>query len=141
GFVGLGALLVSAFALVLTTDRTLNSIWRVRRPRPLARRPMLYWAVMTLGPPLLAASLTLTSYAVSVTRGWVSGMPGAVQWLLDLTEFFLLVAGLAALYRYVPNPPVRPAHALAGGLFAAVAMELAMRLLAWYISVVPTYSA
>ncbi len=55
GTVGLAALVVTAFALVLTIDRTLNSIWRVKRPRPLGQRVLVYWAVMTLGPLLLGA--------------------------------------------------------------------------------------
>ena len=54
GAVGLAVLLVTALALVLTIDRTLNSIWRVRAPRPLAQRVLIYWAVITLGPLLLA---------------------------------------------------------------------------------------
>jgi len=53
GALGLGVLLVSALALVLTIDRTLNAIWRVRRPRPLAQRVLIYWAATTLGPLLL----------------------------------------------------------------------------------------
>ena len=35
GAVGLAVLVITALALVLTIDRTLNSIWRVKRPRPL----------------------------------------------------------------------------------------------------------
>src|SRR4051795_9035771 len=50
GGLGFGALVLSAFALVLTIDRTLNNIWRVRRPRPLGQRILIYWAVITLGP-------------------------------------------------------------------------------------------
>lgn len=50
-------------------------------------------------------------------------------------------AGLAALYRYVPHTHVRRGHALAGGLFAAVGIEVAKKLLAVYIGMVPTYSA
>jgi membrane protein len=141
GFAGLAALLVTALALVLTIDRTLNGIWRVKRPRPLGQRVMIYWAVMTLGPLLLAASLSITSYAISASRGLVSAVPGGVQFLLDVVEFVLLAAGLSALYRFVPNTPVRPAHAIAGGLFAALGMEIAKRLLALYIGFVPTYSA
>jgi membrane protein len=34
----------TALALMLTIDRTLNGIWRVRRPRPLAQRVLVYWA-------------------------------------------------------------------------------------------------
>ncbi len=140
GVAGLLALLVSALALVFTIDRTLNGIWRVKRPRPLSQRVLIYWAVMTLGPLLLAASVSATSYALSASRGLVGTVPGGVQLLLDVVEFALLAAALAALYRFVPNTPVRRSHAVAGGVFAAVGMEVAKRLLAWYISLVPTYS-
>lgn len=140
GAVGLGVLFVTAFALVLTIDRTLNSIWRVKRPRPLGQRVLIYWAVMTLGPLLLGASLSISSYLISASRGLVSAMPGALQVLLDVLEFFLLSLGLAALYRYVPNTPVRRGHAWAGGLFAATGIEIARRLLALYLAKVPTYS-
>ncbi|MBA3772105.1 MAG: YihY family inner membrane protein [Ramlibacter sp.] len=141
GAVGLAVLFVTALALVLTIDRTLNSIWRVKRRRSLGRRVLVYWAVMTLGPLLLGASLSISSYLVSVSRGLVTGMPGAVQLLLALIQFGLLSGGLAALYRFVPNTPVRLGHAWAGGLFAALGIELARRLLAFYIGKVPTYSA
>ncbi len=141
GAVGLAVLVVTAIALVLTIDRTLNGIWRVKRPRPLAQRVLIYWAVLTLGPLLLGASLSISSYVVSASRGVVAAMPGAVQVLLDVIEFLLLAAGLAALYRYVPNTPVRRSHAWAGALFAAVGIELARRLLALYIGKVPSYSA
>ena len=38
GVAGLAVLVVTAIALVLTIDRTLNSIWRVRKPRPFGQR-------------------------------------------------------------------------------------------------------
>jgi membrane protein len=141
GAVGLAALFITALALVLTIDRTLNSIWRVRRPRPLAQRVLIYWALMTLGPLLLAASLSLSSYLLSASRGLVGGVPGGVRVVLDLLGIALVAAGLAGLYRWVPNTPVRPSHAWAGGIFAAVALELAKGLLAWYVRLVPSYSA
>jgi membrane protein len=34
GTVGLLLLVATALAMMLTIDRTLNAIWRVRRPRP-----------------------------------------------------------------------------------------------------------
>jgi membrane protein len=141
GAVGLAALFITALALVLTIDRTLNGIWRVKRPRPLGQRVLVYWAVMTLGPLLLGASVSISSYLLSASRGLVAAMPGTLAFLLDVIEFFLLAAGLAALYRYVPNTPVRRGHAWAGGLFAAVGIEVAKKLLAVYIGKVPTYSA
>lgn len=140
GAVGLGFLFVTALALVLTIDRTLNGIWRVRRPRPFGQRVMIYWAVMTLGPLLLAASVSITSYVVSANRGVVEVMPGGVRLLLDTVEFILLAAGLAALYRHVPHTHVRRSHAWAGAIAAAVGIEVAKKLLAVYLKTVPTYS-
>jgi membrane protein len=63
-----------------------------------------------------------------------------VQLVLDVFQFFLLAAGLAALYSFVPNTPVRRSHAWAGALFAATGIEAARKLLAFYLGKVPTYS-
>jgi membrane protein len=140
GSVGLLVLVVAALALMLTIDRTLNGIWRVRKPRPFAQRVLVYWAALTLGPLLLGISLSLTSYAVSASRGLVDTLPGGVRLVLGTVEFALLSAGMAALYRYVPNTHVKPTHAWAGGLFAGLAFELTKRLLTWYLGLVPSYS-
>ncbi|MDM7942544.1 MAG: YihY family inner membrane protein [Hydrogenophaga sp.] len=140
GWAGAIVLLVTALALILTIDRKLNDIWRVRQPRPFTQRVLVYWAVLTLGPLLLAVSLTVTTYAVTASRGVVSGLPGGVRLLLDAVQFALLTGGIAALYRYVPNTRVRWSHALVGGVFVAAGLELAKKLLAWYLAQVPTYS-
>ncbi len=140
GGVGLVILLGTALALILTIDRTLNGIWRVRRKRRLAQRLLVYWAAITLGPLVLGASITLTSYAVGLSRGLVGGSLGGIALLLDALQFLILAGGAAAMYRYVPYTPVRWAHAWAGGLFASLAMELAKKLLVVYLAKVPTYS-
>jgi membrane protein len=140
GTVGLAFLVLTALALMLTIDRTLNGIWRVREPRPIAQRVLVYWASATLGPLLLGVSLSLTSYLLSASGGLVSAMPGGISFLLNLVQFTLLAAGLAGLFHYVPNTHVRWRHAIAGGLFAAAGFEVAKRLLGWYLLQVPTYS-
>jgi membrane protein len=140
GAVGLALLVVTATALILTIDRTLNSIWRVRQPRLLGHRVLIYWAAITLGPLLLAASLATTSYVVSAGRGLVGVIPGGLRLLLNALEFISLAGGMAALYRYVPNTPVKWGHAWAGGLFVAAGIEAGKRLLALYLASIPTYS-
>jgi len=140
GTIGLVLLFFSALALMLTIDRTLNGIWRVRKPRPIAQRVLVYWAAATLGPLLLGASLSLTSYAISASKGFVSVLPGGLSFLLDAFEFALLAAGLAGLFHYVPNTHVRWRHALAGGVSSTIGFELAKKLLGWYLTTVPTYS-
>jgi membrane protein len=140
GTLGLVVLVLTALALMLTIDRALNAIWRVRRPRSIARRVLVYWAVLTLGPLLLGISLSLTSYVLGAGRGVVGATPGGVRLLLNSIEFALLAAGMAGLFHYVPNTHVRKRHALAGGVFVAIGFELAKRGLAWYVSLMPTYS-
>lgn len=140
GVAGLAVLLGTAIALILTIDRTLNGIWRVKKPRPLAQRVLIYWAAITLGPLLLAASLAVTSYVLSASRGLVGPLPVSLRFLLDVVQFFLVAGGMAALYRYVPNTYVKWTHAWAGGLFVAASIELSKKVLALYLDAVPTYS-
>lgn len=140
GTAGLVALVVTALALMLTIDRTLNGIWRVRRPRPIAQRILVYWAALTLGPLLLGISLSMTSYALTFSKGVVSALPGGLSLLLSLIEFVLLALGAAGLFRYVPNTHVQWRHALAAGLFVSTGIELAKKGLGWYLSTVPSYS-
>ncbi len=140
GWTGALAFLGTALALVLTIDRKLNDIWRVRRSRGLTQRVLVYWAVLTLGPLALALSLSFSTYLLGASRGLVGGMGGGLQLTLQALQFLLLAGGMAALYRYVPNTLVRWSHAWLGGLFVAAGFELGKKLLAWYLAEVPTYS-
>ncbi len=140
GLAGFAVLTFTAVSLVLTIDRTLNDIWRVSTQRPLGQRILIYWAALTLGPLVLGASLAITSYVLTTSRGWLPGIGGGANLALDAVQFLLMTLGLTLLYRFVPNTPVRWKHALAGGLFVAVCLGLAKQGLGWYLSRMPTYS-
>jgi membrane protein len=140
GVVGFIVLLVSAIALMLTIDKALNAIWRVRRPRPIAQRVLVYWSTMTLGPLLLAVSLAASSYAITAARGFGPIAPSGFGVVLGVLEFVLLATGFMALFHFVPNAHVRWRHAFAGGLFVAIGIAGVKRLLALYFSTVPAYS-
>ncbi|MDM4765302.1 YihY family inner membrane protein [Pelomonas sp. SE-A7] len=140
GLVGLLFLGTTALALMLTIDRTLNVIWRVKRPRPIAQRVLVYWAALTLGPLLLGGSLAFTSYAISAGKGVVNKMPGGLESLLNMIELGVLTLGVAGLFHYVPNTHVRWRHAMAGGVIVALGFNAAKSVLAWYVKQVPTYS-
>lgn len=140
GSAGLVFLVISALALMLTIDRTLNGIWRVRQPRPIAQRVLVYWAAATLGPLALGVSLSITSYALSASRGLVGAMPGGLRLALDIVEFVLLATTMAGLFHYVPNTHVRWRHALSGGVFVAAGFEVAKRGLSWYVGSVGSFA-
>ena len=141
GVAGLAVLVITAIALVLTIDRTLNSIWRVRKPRPFGQRLLIYWAAVTLGPLLLAASLAATSYLLPFVRNGAAAPAALLQFLVDTLEFVCLAGSLAALYHYMPNTFVKWAHAWVGGGVVAVGIAVAKKLLTVYLGLVPTYSA
>ena len=141
GSVGLVAVLFSAIALMVTIERTLGQIWRVDHQRPLQQRLILYWSAITLGPLLLGASVAITSYVVTASRGVVDVLPGSLRWLLDSFEFMLLVLCVSGLYFYVPNTRVRWRHAFTAGLMAVVGIELGKKVLTGYLAEMPTYSA
>ena len=140
GTVGLVVFFGGALALMLTSHRTLNAIWRVRTPRPIAQRVLVYWAAATLGPLLLGVSLSLTGYVLTASRLWVGDLPGGLSVLLNAVEFGVLAGAMAGLFHYVPNTNVRWRHAIAGGVFVAAGFEVAKRGLAWYLGQVPSFA-
>lgn len=140
GTLGFAFLVVTALALMATIDRSLNNIWRVRRMRSFGRRVLIYWGVTTLLPLLFGVALSVASLAVSASRDLVGGTPGGVRFLFDLLAFAMLAAAMSAMYHFIPHTHVRWRHAIAGGLFVAVAFEIAKRALAWYLLRVPGYS-
>ncbi len=141
GAMGLSILMLTALTLILTIDRTLNNIWRVRKLRPLGQRVLIYWTAMTLGPLVLAVSLTLTTWVASAaSRGIGETLPQGTRFIFDSIEFVLLAAGMAGLYRYVPNVHVGWRYAWAGGVFVSIGIELAKKVLSLYLTSVPTYS-
>jgi len=140
GVAGLAVLVMTAVAMIFTIDRTFNGIWRVRNPRPFAQRVLIYWAAVTLGPLLLGASLAATSYVLPFARNGMPGPSELLQFLLDSLEFVALAGGMASLYHYMPNTYVKWAHAWTGGIFVALGIALAKKILTIYLSMVPTYS-
>jgi membrane protein len=140
GTVGLIALVVSALAMMLTIDRALNTIWRVRKRRRIGQRVAIYWAAVTLGPLIFAISLSATSFVASASRGLLGHTPSSLGFAIATFDFVLETIAVAALFRYVPNTVVRWRHAFLGGLFVAVCMALGKRGLTAYFGVVPTYA-
>jgi membrane protein len=140
GTAGLLAVLVSAVFLMVTIERTLGQIWRLQRQRPLPQRVLLYWSAITLGPLLLGSSLAATSFVVTASRDVVNVLPGSTRWLLDGFEFLMLTACVSGLYFYVPYTRVRWRHAITAGFLVAGSLEVAKKLMAFYLLEVPTYS-
>ena len=139
--IGTAFLGVTALALMLTIDNALNSIWRVSRLRPLLHRLLIYWAVLTIGPLLIGASISLTSWLISVSMGFTHDIPGIDVALLRLGPLLLTSIAFSIPYIIVPNRPVSWLHAVIGGVSAAIGFEVMKQGFALYITQFPTYQA
>ena len=120
---GIVLLGVTAIMLMLTIDRAFNTIWRVKRPRSLIQRVLIYWSVLTIGPMLIGGSLSLTSWLVSQSLGLGKQAPELVVAVLRLGPLVLTSVAFGFLYRTVPNRQVTVLDAVVGGVIAAFAFE------------------
>ncbi|OGT42706.1 MAG: ribonuclease BN, partial [Gallionellales bacterium RIFOXYD2_FULL_52_7] len=137
--VGVVFLAVTAMLMMLTISDAFNTIWRVHRPRPMLKLLIVYWAVLTLAPILVGASLSLTSWLVGLSLGYAKHIPiFGVGILKGLPVLFTTLA-FAMMFRLIPNRYVPRTHALIGGIVAAVLFETMNRVFGYYISHFPTY--
>jgi membrane protein len=138
--VGIGFLAVTSIMLLVTIDRAFNDIWRVRRSRPIVQRIFVYWTLITIGPVLIGASLTLTSWVVGQTVGFVRVLPGAGVVVLTIAPILLTSTALALLYAAMPNRRISLKDAAIGGLLAGIVFEIVKRGFAFYVTAFPTYT-
>ncbi|HCE10231.1 MAG TPA: hypothetical protein DEQ40_16815 [Oxalobacteraceae bacterium] len=138
--VGAVALMITAIATMGTVDRVFNHIWRVKATRPFRQRIIVYWAIITLGPLLIGASISLTSHLFTATTGVVSSVPFIGAAFYTLVSVILTTCAFAMLYVGVPNRYVDWRDAAWGGLAAAIAFEIAKRIFAAYVTKFPTYT-
>ncbi len=119
GIIGLG---VSAIMLLVTIETALNLVFRVARPRSPLARLFVYWTLLTLGPLLIGASLSLQGY-FTLFNTWAAGATGATTMgatLMAPVPTLLSIAAFTVLYALVPNRLVKPRDALAGGITAGL---------------------
>lgn len=131
--VGLAFLLVTAMMMVMTVDHVVNDIFQVRARRPLLQRLLVYWALLTLGPLVLGASLSASSYLLSVSQGWVRQVPEVIRTTVDYARVAFSGLALAALYVVVPARKVLWRDALIGGASAAIFGAAMKSLMSWYV--------
>lgn len=130
---GLAFLVVTALTMIFTVDRVLNDIWQVRAQRPLLQRLLVYWTLLTLGPLLIGASVSATSYLLSASLGAVRQASELLRTLLGYGPLLLSGLAFAALYVIVPARRVAWRDALIGGFAAALLGEVMRDLFTAYI--------
>jgi membrane protein len=138
-WVGVAILAATAFWMLVTIEKTFNTIWRIRKSRRGVSSFLLYWAILSLGPLLLGGGFAVSTYITSLQL--LSGpeaLPGAKA-LLKFMPLLFSVAAFTLLYATVPNTRVPVKHAFVGGFIAAVLFEVAKMLFGLYVRLFPGY--
>jgi membrane protein len=123
---GIAGLAVTAVLLLNSIDEVLSRIFRESATRPVVLRVLIYWSVLTMGPLLFGASISVSSYVFALARLDMieGGLGGTVVAASRAIAILLSTLGFALIFKLVPHRSVSFWHALVGGLTAAVLMEL-----------------
>lgn len=118
-------LFATAFMLLVTIEKTFNAIWQVPVPRKGLQRVLVYWGVLSLGPPMIVLGILLSAYFASLQLIEDLDVFGVRTLLLSYLPLLLTWVGFTILYWAMPNCRVRFLHATAGGLLTVGFFELA----------------
>jgi len=130
---------VTAAMVIATVEREINAIWGSPIKRPLARRLFVYALGATVGPVLVGASISVTTWLVTQSIAAVPMRNSMAEIaVLPLPLVFSTIA-LALLYASAPTGRVPWRHAFAGAFAASLAFEAAKHGYAFYLTSVPTY--
>jgi len=131
---GLVGLAVSAVTLLFTIETEMGFVFRVTERRGLAARLLVYGTLLTLGPLLIGASLSLEG-ALLADITW-QGANATLAVLAVPLPTLLSIGAFSLLFALAPNRRVAALDALAGGTVAG----LLFALLRWGFAVYITHS-
>lgn len=138
--VGIIALAGTAILLLGTIEADLNAIFRVKKARAMAPRLLVFWAMLTLGPLLLGASFSLSTYFFAATE-WlgVDLFSGPIGVLTKSVPTAIIIILLGLFYLAIPNRPVGVRAACMGGVSAGLMFAGLRQVFGWYVATFPTY--
>jgi membrane protein len=132
--IGLGFFLLTALLLLFNIEESFNDIWRVEQGRNMTARLIVYWALVSLGPLLMGASLAISTYLLSLTVTTGAEFVGQFQSFgVILLPFLFELLAFMLLYLVMPNVRVSLLHALGGALVASLMFEVTKKGFALYV--------
>ncbi len=126
----------AALALLSTIEKAFNRIWHIGKIRGFLQRTINYWALLTLGPLLIALGIYMTtrySYLGKFLRTFTIITPAILSFLMATIAFFLL-------YFILPNTKVKARPAIWGAAVAAIVWVIAKNLFGYSVTELKLYN-
>ena len=125
--------------MLSTIENSLNFIFRVSKPRRFTTKITLYWTVITLGPLLLGAALSMRSYVFGLNSANNAESLTFDIYLSALLPVLCTMFLLIMVYVLVPNKKVGIINAAAGSLVAVILFSLLRKAFSMAILTSATY--
>jgi len=138
-WIGVAVLFASSVITMMLVERQIHAIWRDPPSRPMWITIATYTALLLIGPLLIAVSVSLTTYLMSLSAG-VDASEGTHDFMLQAAPTLVSTIAFMLLYKLVPHRRVQWRHAIVGAVAAGVLFEGAKDLFAIYVRNVPGYN-
>ncbi|WP_223577799.1 YihY family inner membrane protein [Kangiella taiwanensis] len=132
--VGFAFLFLTSMMLMRAIDRAINTVWETKNRRRGIQKWVSYWAMLTMAPILIAASLAASSYFAALPL--VSSISGFLTFGLP---FILIVLAFTALYMVAPFSHVKFRKAVIAATITALLFEIAKYAFALFVAKFSTY--
>jgi membrane protein len=129
----------TAVSLVAEVEREINAVWGITTRRSLARRTVVYTVGFIAVPALIGVAVLATQWGIELSLQAVPNASEAFSLLARPLTLGIGVALLTLIYVLVPARPVPWRAALAGGILASIAFDIAKAGFAHYVRLAPTY--
>lgn len=137
GALGLAFLLYTVISTIQKVEASFNFLWRIERPRSLARRFVEYLGMMIVAPVLIGVALELLGTAARSALAQHIDSIAELGWLLRtagaLMPYAIVTAVFTVMYVFLPNTHVEARPALIGGVSAGVVWALVGKVFAAFI--------
>ncbi|OUS29263.1 hypothetical protein A9Q99_09120 [Gammaproteobacteria bacterium 45_16_T64] len=138
--IGVVMLFVTSITMLRKIEGSFNEIWHVKESRKGVSGFLLYWALLSLGPLLMGATIAISSYLSSLRiLEQYETVQATQQVLFSFLPIMLSTLAFSLAYVAIPNTRVPLKHAITGGLVAALLFDLARRLMTLLVTFFPTY--
>lgn len=145
GSLGLAMLFYTIIALIQKVESAFNYVWRVERPRTLARRFTDYLSVVMIGPVLVFSALGITGAVLDndIVSRLESIEPFGTLLLIvsKLLPYFMIILAFTFLYTFIPNTKVKLGAAFSGAAVAGILWVTLGTLFAGFVASSSNYTA
>ena len=135
---GVVGVAVTAIMLLSTIENSFNFIFKVKRARRITAKITLYWTIITLGPLLLGAAVSIRGYFYTLQRF----VPDSVNNFIlvgKVLPAILTLTILVMVYLFMPNKKLHFLNALSGALTALILFWVLRSGFAWFMLQNATY--